>query len=84
MKEENSDISSLLKDSLNQSPIGETKNFIWLTTPIGIAALNRNKKQLNPIYEVAITEGLEISIDLSREEKEFHQTENGMLLIFYS
>tara|TARA_Y100001968_G_C19338538_1_gene708191 strand:+ start:359 stop:613 length:255 start_codon:yes stop_codon:yes gene_type:complete len=84
MKDVITDISSLLEESLHQPPLGETKNFIWLTTPIGIAALNRNKSQLQPIYETAITEGLEISIDLSREEKEFHQTDKGMMLIFYS
>ena len=29
-------------------------------------------------------EGLEVGLDLSREEKEFHQTGHGLVLVFHS
>ena len=75
----------LLKEYLSEPPIGETDNFIWLATPIGIAALTQNNDStITPQYEQAIKEGLKIGIDLSREEKEFYQTEKGLIMIFYS
>ena len=75
----------LLHDSLDQPPIAKTKSFIWLATPIGIAALCRSKESmLRPPFEDALKEGFEVAIDLSREEREFHQTEKGMILLFYS
>ena len=78
-------ITNLLTESLSESPIGQTKNFIWLATPIGIAALCKTKDQtIKPPFEKAVKEGMEVSIDLSREEKEFHQTEKGLVLLFYS
>ncbi len=78
-------ISNLLKEFLSQPPIAQTKSFTWLATPIGIAALCKTKySEKNPPFEIAIEEGIEVSIDLSREEKEFHQTEQGTVLLFYS
>ena len=78
-------ITNLLRESLAHHPIGQTKSFIWLATPIGIAALCKTKDStLKPPFEKAVKEGVEVSIDLSREEKEFHQTENGLVLLFYS
>ncbi len=78
-------INSLLTESLSHPPIGQTKSFIWLATPIGIAALCKTKDStLKPPFEKAVKEGVEVSIDLSREEKEFHQTDKGLVLLFYS
>ncbi len=78
-------IINLLTDALSQPPIGQTKSFIWLATPIGIAALCKtNDLTIKPPFEKAIKEGVEVSIDLSREQKEFHQTEKGLVLVFYS
>ncbi|WP_320677157.1 hypothetical protein [Prochlorococcus sp. MIT 1300] len=78
-------ILPLLEESLGQPPIGETKSFIWLATPIGIAALCRPGSQLGkPPFDEAVKEGVEVSIDLSREDREFHQTEQGLVLLFYS
>ena len=37
-------IAELLKRSLDNPPIAETKNFTWLATPIGIAALCKAKE----------------------------------------
>ena len=76
--------SNLLEEALNQPPIGETANFAWNATPIGIAAIYKGNSHTKPPYEQAIKEGEELSMDLSREEKEFHLTQKGLALIFYS
>ena len=76
--------SNLLEESLNQPPIGETANFAWNATPLGIAAIYKGIPPSKPPYEEAIKEGEELSMDLSREEKEFHLTQKGLALIFYS
>ena len=76
--------SNLLEEALNQPPIGETANFTWNATPIGIAAIYKGNSHTKPPYEQAIKEGEELSMDLSREEKEFHLTQKGLALIFYS
>ena len=79
------EIINLLKDCLSQPPIGQTKSFIWLATPMGIAALCKKQDPTSkPPFDAAVKEGIEVSMDLSREEREFHQTEKGLLLLFYS
>ena len=79
-----SNSSNLLEEALNQPPIGETDNFAWNATPIGIAAIYKGIAPSKPPYDQAIKEGAELSMDLSREEKEFHLTQKGLALIFYS
>ncbi len=76
--------ASLLEEALNQPPIGETANFAWNATPLGIAAIYKGITPSKPPYEQAIKEGEELSMDLSREEKEFYLTQKGLVLIFYS
>ncbi len=76
--------TNLLEEALNQPPMCETENFAWNATPIGIAALYKGIETSKPPYEQAIKEGEELAIDLSREEKEFHQTDRGLALLFYS
>ena len=75
---------SLLEEALNQPPFAETANFAWNATPLGIAAIYKGNSPAKPPYEQAIKEGEELSMDLSREEKEFHLTQKGLALIFYS
>ena len=79
-----SNTSSLLEEALNQPPIGETANFNWSATPLGIAAIYKGISTSKPPYEQAIKEGEELAMDLSREEKEYHLTPKGLALIFYS
>ena len=79
-----SNSSNLLEEALNQPPIGETDNFAWNATPIGIAAIYKGITPSKPPYEQAIKEGEELAMDLSREEKEFHLTQKGLAIIFYS
>ncbi len=76
----------LLEDSLNDPAIGQTAKFLWHATPIGIAALS---KQDGPHlskshYEDAVKEGLEVGLDLSREERESHFSKKGLVILFYS
>ena len=76
--------SNLLEEALNQPLIGETANFAWNATPLGIAAIYKGNSPSKPPYEQAIKEGEELAMDLSREEREFYQTQKGLALIFYS
>lgn len=79
------EVIKLLQDCLAQPPIGQTKSFTWLATPMGIAALCKTQDSTSkPPFEQAVKEGVEVAMDLSREEREFHQTEQGLLLLFYS
>ena len=79
-----SNSSILLEEALNQPLIGETDNFSWNATPLGIAAIYKGNSPSKPPYEQAIKEGEELAIDLSREEKEFYLTQKGLAIIFYS
>tara|TARA_B100000214_G_C23789054_1_gene545011 strand:+ start:488 stop:754 length:267 start_codon:yes stop_codon:yes gene_type:complete len=79
-----SNSSTILEEALNQPIIGETDNFIWYATQIGIAAIYKEIPPSKPPYAKAIKEGEELSMDLSREEKEFYITDKGLALIFYS
>tara|TARA_B100000579_G_scaffold230691_1_gene189056 strand:+ start:460 stop:726 length:267 start_codon:yes stop_codon:yes gene_type:complete len=76
--------STLLEEALKQPPIGETANFSWSATPLGIAAIYKGNSSTKPPYEEAIKEGEKLAMDLSREEKEFYITPKGLALIFYS
>ena len=78
-------IVTLLEGFLDHPPIAQTKSFTWLATPMGIAALCKsNELSLKPPFEEAVQEAFEVSVDLSREEREFHQTQQGLVLLFYS
>ena len=79
-----SNSSNLLEEALNQPPIGETANFAWNATPLGIAAIYKGNTPSKPPYDQAIKEGEELAMDLSREEKDFYLTKKGLALIFYS
>ncbi len=76
--------SNLLEEALNQPLIGETANFSWNATPLGIAAIYKGISTSKPPYEKAIKEGEALSMDLSREEKDFYLTQKGLTIIFYS
>jgi hypothetical protein len=74
-------IRELLEEALQEPSIGSTSCFRWHATAVGIAAL-WNKGQAP--YENALQEGLEVGLDLSREEREFHQIRSGLVLLFHS
>ena len=78
-------ISALLEEALQEPTIGETGGFRWHATAIGIAALSIDASPPStPPFENSLKEGLEIGLDLSREEREFHQVSEGLVLLFYS
>ncbi|QNI72777.1 hypothetical protein [Synechococcus sp. NOUM97013] len=78
-------LNGLLDESLAEPPIGETDHFHWHATPVGIAALwHGDNAPSTPPFEEALTEGLKVGLDLSREEREFHQVTKGLVLLFHS
>jgi len=78
-------IRELLEDALQEPEIGATARFRWHATPVGIAALwSAGQAPAAPPYEDALREGLQVGLDLSREEREFHQLNSGLVLLFHS
>ena len=76
-------LHSLIKESLNQKSLGQSKNFEWFITEIGIAALmmgnNKNISSLDPINEA-----IELDLDLSKEEKQLIKFDEKQIILFYS
>ena len=78
-------IRELLEDALKEPNIGLTPCFRWHATPVGIAALwQAGAAPTAPPIEDALKEGLQVGLDLSREEREFHQLNSGLVLLFHS
>ena len=76
-------LHSLIRDSLNQKPIGQSKNFEWFITEIGIAALLI--KQCESISSLdPIKEAIELDLDLSKEEKQLINLDEKQIILFYS
>ena len=85
MSNTNITINLLLEEALNEPDIGTTSRFRWHATAVGIAALwIDSAPPSTPPFENALKEGLNIGLDLSREEREFHQVEQGLVLLFHS
>lgn len=78
-------IRELLEDALQEPSIGSTARFRWHATAVGIAALWQDGDAPNaPPFDMALEEGLQVGLDLSREEREFHQVKSGLVLLFHS
>ncbi len=74
----------LIFDSLKDEPIGETVHFVWYITDIGIAALFKGNKDFS-IYNLNVEkEAKNLSIDISKEEKEYCEIKDKKLFLFYS
>ena len=85
MSSTNITINILLEEALNEPDIGTTSRFRWHATAVGIAALwIDSAPPSTPPFEDALKEGLNVGLDLSREEREFHQVEQGLVLLFHS
>ena len=85
MSSPNSAINALLEEALNEPDIGSTDCFRWHATALGIAALwIESSPPTTPPFEEALREGLIVGLDLSREEREFHQVQQGLVLLFHS
>ncbi len=76
-------LHSLIRESLNQRPLGQSKNFEWFITEIGIAAImkwqNKNISSFDPIKEA-----IELDLDLSKEEKQLIKLDEKQVILFYS
>ena len=73
-----------LLDSLKEESIGETLHFVWYITDIGIAALFKGNEILKTYSVNVEKEAKDISLDISKEEKENCEIEDKKLFIFYS
>ena len=77
-------IHNFILDSLRDEPIGNTVHFVWYITDIGIAALFKGNENFK-IYDLNVEkEAKNISLDISKEEKEYCEIENKRLFLFYS
>ena len=77
-------LNGLILDSLKNQPIGETIHFVWFITDIGVAALFKGNENFN-IYNLDVEKEAEnISLDISKEEKEYFEIEDKKLFLFYS
>ena len=72
----------IIKNSIEDQPIGETENFIWFICDIGIFAIFKNN--INIPENKILSEALSIALDLSKEEKEFYLIEGKKIILFYS
>ena len=76
--------NGFILDSLKDQPIGETGHFVWFITDIGIAALFKGNENFK-IYNLNVEkEAKNISLDISKEEKDYFEIEDKKLFIFYS
>ena len=76
-------IQSLIQESLNQKPIGQSKNFEWFITEIGIAALMKEQNKSISSFD-PIKEAIELDLDLSKEEKQLIKLDEKQVILFYS
>ena len=83
MQSEFMDASELIiKNSIKNQPIGETQSLLWFICDIGIFAIF--KININIPENKILNEALSISLDLSKEEKEFYFIEGKKIILFYS
>ena len=73
-----------LLDSLKENPIGETVHFVWYITDIGIAALFKGNEIFKKYSLNVEKEAINLSLDISKEEKEYFEIEDKKLFLFYS
>ena len=75
---------SLIIDSLKDEPIGETDNFIWFITDIGIVALFKRFQNFESYISNIEIEANKIGLDITKEEKEYLKIKEKQLFLFYS
>ena len=76
--------SDFILDSLRDEPIGETDHFVWYITDIGIVALFKGNEILKTYNLNVAKEAKDISLDITKEEKDFCEIKNKKIFIFYS
>ena len=75
---------NLILDSLKEEPIGETDNFIWFITDIGIVALFKKNEIFETYSSNVEIEANKIALDITKEEKEYLKIKERQLFLFYS
>ena len=75
---------TLIIDSLKDEPIGETDNFIWFITDIGIVALFKRLQNFESYISNIEIEANKIGLDITKEEKEYLKIKEKQLFLFYS
>ena len=75
---------AFILDSFKEIPIGETENFVWFITDIGIAALLKKNGIFQTFNQNVENEAKNISLDISKEEKEYFEIEDKKIFLFYS
>ena len=76
--------SDLIINSLKNEPIGETDHFIWFITDIGIVALFKKDEIFETYSSKVEIEANKISLDITKEEKEYLKIKEKQLFLFYS
>ena len=76
--------SDLIIDSLKEEPIGETDQFIWFITDIGIAALFKRDQNYETYSSNVEIEANKIGLDITKEEKELLKVKGKQIFLFYS
>ena len=76
--------SDLIIDSLKEEPIGETDYFIWFITDIGIVALFKKNENFETYSSNVEIEANKISLDITKEEKDYLKIKTRQLFLFYS
>ncbi len=74
----------LIIDSLKEEPIAETEHFIWFITDIGIVALFKREENFETYSSYVEIEANKISLDITKEEKEYFKIKEIQLFLFYS
>ena len=74
----------LIIDSLKEEPIGETEHFNFFITDIGIVALFKRGKNFETYSSNVEIEANKISLDITKEEKEYLKIKERQLFLFYS
>ena len=74
----------LIIESLKEEPIGETDQFIWFISDIGIIALFKGEENFETFNSNVETEANKIALDISKEEKEYLNINEKKLFLFYS
>ena len=75
---------ALILDSFKEDPIGETDHFIWFITDIGIVALFKKEEKFETYSSNVEIEANKISLDITKEEKEYLKINKRQLFLFYS
>ena len=74
----------IILDSFKDLPLGETVNFIWFITDIGIVALFKRNNDYEYYNSKVDIEANKIGLDLTKEEKEYFDLKEKKFFLFYS